>query len=157
MSSLQGTPELRARLRAIKTVFKPVGREWGDRVVVLAKPHIPSRTGKTRASVKRTNSTLKKTRVGAFYPVNFIDAGTKAHDITPKLGKLLAFRVGGVPPFNAAGKPVFAKKVHTPAKAARPFKKAVGIEALKETDILGQLITLWNGAVSGRGGGANLR
>lgn len=27
---LKGSRELRARLRAIKTVFKPVGRQWTD-------------------------------------------------------------------------------------------------------------------------------
>lgn len=149
MSSLKGTPELRARLKAIRTVFKPVGKEWGDRVVVLAKPHIPFRTGKTRGSIRRTNSTLRKTRVGGFYPINFIDAGTKAHDVKPKSRKTIRFVVGG--------QPIFRKKAHIPAKAARPFKREAGVTALRQTDILGQLITLWNGAVAGRGGGANLR
>ncbi len=149
MSSLQGAPELRARLRAIRQVFKPVGREWADRVVILARPQIPMRTGKTRASVRRTNATMQKARVGAFYPVNFIDHGTKAHDVAPKKAKVLRFTVGG--------KPMFAKRAHIPPKAARPFKKAVGQEALRETDILGRLIKLWNGAGKAaieRGGGA---
>jgi hypothetical protein len=29
--ALRGTPELRRRLKAIKTVFKPVGREWTEK------------------------------------------------------------------------------------------------------------------------------
>ncbi len=130
-------------------MFKPVGKEWGERVVVLAKQRIPERTGKTRASVRRTNSTLSKTRVGAFYPVNFIDHGTVAHTVAPKKAKTLRFTVGG--------QPMFAKKANIPAKAARPFKRAVGQEALRQTDILGNLITLWNSAGKAaveKGGGA---
>ena len=145
MSKLEGTRELRARLKAIRTVFKPVGREWADRVVVLAKPRVPYRTGKTRGSIRRANATLRKARVTGFYPVNFIDAGTKAHDVKPKSAKVLRFTVGG--------KPRFAKKVHIPAKAARPFKKDVAQEALRQTDMLGRLISLWNQA----GGGAAVR
>lgn len=149
MSSLQGAAELRARLKAIRTVFKPVGREWADRVVVLAKERIPERTGKTRASVRRANATQRKARVTANYPVNFIDHGTIAHTVVPKKAKVLRFTVGG--------QPMFAKKARIPAKAARPFKRQVGQEALRETDILGNLITLWNGAGKAaveRGGGA---
>jgi hypothetical protein len=149
VSSLQGAPELRARLRAIRGIFKPIGKDWGDRVVLLAKPRIPVRTGKTRGSIRRTNSTLKKTRVGGYYPINFIDAGTKAHDVKPKNAKTLRFTVGG--------KAMFRKRVHIPQKAARPFKKEVGHEALREINMLERLIKLWNlegGAAIERGGGA---
>lgn len=138
MSSLQGARELRARLKAIRTVFKPVGREWADRVVILAKPRIPYRTGKTRGSIRRANATLRKARVTGFYPVNFIDAGTKAHDVAPKKAKVLRFNIGG--------QPKFAKKAHIPQKAARPFKKEVARKALEQTDMLGRLIKLWNSA-----------
>lgn len=152
--SLQGAAALRARLKAIRTVFKPAGREWADHVILLAKPRIPigSQTqGRphTRDTVKRTTGTKLKTRVGAFYPVNFIDHGTKAHDVRPKRAKVLRFTVNG--------KPMFAKKARIPAKAARPFKKAVAREALAQTDILRDVVTLWNRAgkaVVSKGGGA---
>lgn len=152
--TLQGGPELKARLRAIKTVFKPVGREWADDVVRLAKPRIPvgrDTQGRphTRDTVRRTNATLSKARVGAFYPVNFIDHGTAEHAVAPKKAKVLRFTVNG--------KPQFAKRARIPAKAARPFKAEVGRQALAQVDIIGQLIKLWNGAVSGRGGSARIR
>lgn len=135
---LQGARELRARFRAIRTVFKPAGRAWAQDVVILARTRIPARTGKTRASVKIKNASLRKASVVANYPVNFIDHGTKAHTIVPRRAKALRFTVNG--------KPMFAKKVRIPAKAARPFKKQVAQQALDRVDVLGQVVKLWNAA-----------
>lgn len=137
-SSLQGAPQLRARLKAIRQVGKPILRAWGDETVILARPHIPVRTGKTRASVRVTHSTLRKTTVGGDYPINFINAGTVAHDVVAKNAKTLRFTVGG--------KPMFAKRVHIPAKGARPFKRSVGLDAIYRMKMVDRLITLWNSA-----------
>lgn len=136
--ALQGAKELHARLRAIRTVFKPVARDWTKDVVELSRERIPIRTGKTRGSVRVKNASQRKATVVAFYPVNFIDAGTKKHTVEAKKAKVLRFNVGG--------QPLFRRKATIPAKAARPFKKEVAQQALAKTDILGQLITLWNSA-----------
>jgi hypothetical protein len=138
--ALKGSRELRRRLKAIKTVFKPVGKEWTDKTAAAAKRRLGSSvdTGKTRASVRRRNASMKKATVVGNYPVNFIDAGTKAHDIVPRNKTTLKFDVGG--------RTVFAKKVHKRAYPARPFKKASGEEGLREVDILRDLIELWNRA-----------
>ena len=137
---LRGTPELRRRLKAIKTVFKPVGREWADKTAAEAKSRLASsvRTGKTRASVRRRFGSQKRASVVGNYPVNFIDAGVKAHDIKAKKGTYLKFEAGG--------RTVFAKKVHKRAIAARPFKKASAEAGLRQVNILKDLIELWNRA-----------
>lgn len=139
--ALRGSPELRRRLKAIKTVFKPAGREWADLTVKEARRRMqtgPHATGKTRASIRRRNASQKKATVVGNYPVNFIDAGTKEHDIKPRKVKALKFEAGG--------RTIFTKKVHKRRQPARPFKKASGEAALKKVDILADLIELWNRA-----------
>lgn len=140
MAQLRGSKELRRRLKAIKTVFKPAGKDWTEHTVAAAKRRLASSvdTGKTRASVRRRNASQKKASVVGRYPVNFIDAGVKAHDIKPKNAKVLKFDVGG--------RTIFAKKVHKRAIPARPFKKESGREGLEKVDILSDLIDLWNRA-----------
>lgn len=138
MSTLRGGPELRRRLRAIRTVFKPAGRAWADETARIAKTMVPVRTGATQRSIRRRNASLRKATVVGNYPINFIDAGTKAHDIKPK--KLTALK------FEAGGKTIFTKKVHKRAQPARPFKKEAARRGLEKVDILQDLVGLWNRA-----------
>lgn len=138
--ALKGSRELKRRLKAIKTVFKPAGKDWADATVQEAKRRLSTSvdTGKTRASVRRRNASQKKATVVGNYPVNFIDAGSKAHDIKPRNVSVLKFEAGG--------QTVFARKVHKRAIAARPFKKESAAAGLRQVDILGDLIDLWNDA-----------
>lgn len=136
--ALKGAPELRRRLKAIKTVFKSSARDWTDAATDEARRRVRVSSGKTRASIRRRNASQTKASVVGNYPVNFIDAGAKEHDIEPKKAGVLAF--------NDNGHTVFARKVHKRKQAAHPFKKASGEAALKRVDILGDLIELWNRA-----------
>jgi hypothetical protein len=136
--ALKGSRELRARLKAIRQVFKPAGREWADATAAEAKRRVPVDTGTVRSSIRRRNATLRKATVVGHYAVNFIDAGTKAHDISPKRVRAMKFEAGG--------RTVFAKKVHKRAQPARPFKKASAQAGLRKVDIVQDLIDLWNRA-----------
>lgn len=140
--ALRGAPELRRRLRAIRQVFKPVGREWADLTAENARRNIRRvgavDTGRTVASIRRRNASQRKATVVGHYPVNFIDAGVKAHDIVPK--RVTAMK------FESGGETVFARKVHKRAIPARPFKVKSAQDALAKVDILRDLIKLWNEA-----------
>lgn len=136
--SLKGSPELKARLRAIKLTFKPVGKAWADTTAREAKRRIPKRTGFTAASIRRRNATQKKATVVGSFVANFIDAGTKAHDIKPKRAKGLYFTTGG--------RTIFAKKVHHRATKARPFKRAAALEGLRQNPMAVELVKQWNEA-----------
>jgi hypothetical protein len=138
MSSLKGAPELRRRLKAIKTVFKPVGRDWADETARIAQQMVPSKTGQTRRSIRRRNASQKRATVVGRFPVNFIDAGVKAHDIQAKPMSTMKF--------GPVGHSVFRKKVHKQRIRARPFKRQAGLEGLRRVDIIGDLIRLWNEA-----------
>ena len=73
-ATLKGSRELRRRLKAIKTVFKPAGRDWADETARIAQSMVPVRTGKTRASIRRRNASQKRATVKGNRAVNFIDA-----------------------------------------------------------------------------------
>jgi hypothetical protein len=137
--SLKGGRELRSRLRAIKTVFKPVAREWTQEVVAIARPADSCQYRAVRANRYDVAGCLKRRQPSSVpTSLNFIDAGVKAHDIKPKRGKRLKFETGG--------RTVFAKKVHKRSTAAQPFKKEAAQRALEKIDILSDLMTLWRQA-----------
>jgi hypothetical protein len=146
MSRLIGAPELRARLKAIQQVFKPIGREWADEAVQIAKATGPwtDRTGTLRRSIRRRNATQRKATVVANYTQYFIDKGTKEHDVAPKRGTVLKWN-------PTTGGTVFAKRAHIPRHAARPFRERVAREALRRKPMASSVIQAWNDA-GGRGG-----
>lgn len=141
-TNLKGTNELRARLRAIQTSFKPIGREWADTTAGVAKPMVPVRTGRLRASIRRKNASMKLASVAAHFTAFFVDAGPKAHTIVPKKANRLAFQV--------EGRTVFARKVSHPGYRPRPFRERAATEGLRRTPMAQQMIKLWNSARSVR-------
>lgn len=144
--SIQGTRELKARLRAIRTVFKPIGREWADETVLLAKTTGPwkDRTGTLRRSIRRRNSSMKKATVVAHYSQYFIDKGTVAHTVEPRNKMVLRWE-------GTTGNTVYAKRARIPRVAPRPFRDRVAREALRRKPLAEQVIRAWN-AAGQRGG-----
>lgn len=142
--SLKGGPQLRARLKALRQVFKPIGKEWADDAARLMRPQVPVRTGRLRASFRRRNATQRKATVVGHYTAYFIDAGTKAHVVRPRKAKRLVFESGG--------RTIFAKKVNIGRVAARPFRTRAAREALRRNPLAASVIDAWNRA-AGSGGG----
>ncbi len=134
--SLKGSPELRARLRNIKQTFKPVGKDWADDTVTLMKPMVPTRTGVSRASIRRRNATQRRATVVGSYVLYFLDHGTKAHDESPKKARVLRFSSGG--------NTIFARKVHKRATSGSHFRQRAALEALRRNPMAAQLIKQWN-------------
>jgi hypothetical protein len=136
--TLKGSPELRRRLKAIKTVFKPAARDWTDATVAEARHLVRVRTGATRRGIRRRNASQRKATVVGPRAVNFIDAGAKAHDITAR--KMTTLK------FSSGGQAVFRRKVHKRAQSAHPFKAEAGRRGLEKVDLIGDLVRLWNQA-----------
>lgn len=130
--SLLGAAQLKARLRAVREVFKPIGRDWADEVVILARAAVPVKTGRLKGSIRRQSATMRKAKVVAHYSQYFVDAGTKAH-FEPRHN-------------------YFSKHQH-PRTIARPFRARVAREALRRKPMAQQVIRAWNEA----GGYAFLR
>jgi hypothetical protein len=135
---LKGSRELRARLRAIKTVFKPVGQQWTDETTRLARSRVRVVTGQTRNSIRRKNASMTRASVVASRGARFLEAGTVPHPIKAKRMSTMKF--------NASGRPVFAKKVKHPGSRKQPFLRQSGHDALRKIDMLRDLIDLWNKA-----------
>ena len=136
--ALKGSRELRRRLKAIKTVFKPVGKSWAEQTARLAATRVEVKTGKTRRSIRVKNASMKKAAVEAKGGARFLEAGTKAHIIRPRRFRALKW--------NASGQPMFAKKVNHPSTKAKPFLRRSGHDVLERSDMLKELIKLWNEA-----------
>lgn len=136
--SLKGKRELNARLKALRTVFKPIGKAWGKDTVGEARSSVPAPTGKLKRSIRVTSNTQKKTRVGAFYTAYFVDKGPKAHSIAPKRSKVLAYPI--------AGGTRFARAVHHRGYRGRPFRVRAAQEALRRNPHAVEIIKAWNKA-----------
>ena len=136
--ALRGSRELRARLRAIKLTFKPVGRDWADETASIARTMVPVKNGRLRNSIRRRNATQTKATVVAHYSAYFIDKGTKEHSEKPRKGQALRFERGQ--------NTVFSRKVDHPRTAARPFRERAAKEGLRRQPLADALIKQWNSA-----------
>lgn len=136
---IRGGRELKARLRAIRQSFKPIGRKWADDTVRLAKPRVPVRTGRLKQSIRRKNASQRKATVVAHYTAFFVDAGPKPNVIRAKKGRFLAFEGRG-------GNTIFAPRVRHRGYRGRPFRRRAAIEALKRNPMAEEVIRAWNEA-----------
>ena len=148
-AGLRGSPELRARLRAIKLSFKPIGKSWADETARRAKVYAPRRTGKGMKSIRRKNATQRKATVYGIWYLRFVDRGTKPHTIRPKsasgsqrggkgTARMLRFQTGG--------QTIFAKQVRHPGIRRRMFALRASREALRRHPMAQTLIDEWNKA-----------
>ena len=126
-------------MKAIKTVFKPVGRGWAEETRDLASRRVKVASGKTKASIRVKNASMKRAAVEAKYGARFLEAGTKAHEIKAK-------RVRAMPIGNRGGQPQFAKRVSHPGQRKQPFLRNSGAEVLARMPMAEELIKLWNDA-----------
>ena len=138
MATLRGARELRRRLKAIRTVFKPVGKRWADETASRAKRYVPKRTGKTAASIRRKNASMKKATVQAVYTAQILSKGSQPHVIRPRKARAMKFSTGGAP--------VFAKKVNHRGHKGNDFARRAAGEALERNPMAQELVDLWNGA-----------
>lgn len=137
--SLKGAPEFRARLKAVRLTFKDYGRKWADETAVQARGRVPVKTGRLKGSIKRKSATQRRATVVAHYSANFVDAGTKAHDISAKRKPRLIFE-------GRSGDTIFAKKVNHPRTRAQRFKRASALAGLAKHPLKDALIERWNSA-----------
>lgn len=138
MSTLRGGPELKARLRAIKLSFKPIGKAWAESTRDAAKPIVPVRTGKGRLSVRVKNASQMRATVSAVYYLAILDKGSKAYSITPRNKNTLVFQ--------SNGRTIFAKKVNKPAQRGLGFGRRASAEGLRKHPMALEVIRQWNEA-----------
>jgi hypothetical protein len=136
--ALQGSRELRARFKALRTVFKPAGKAWAEETVRQMRPRVPVRTGRLRKSFRVKNASQRKATVAAHFSAYFIDAGVKPHAIKPRKARGLRFEAGG--------RTIFTRKANHRGFRARPFRQRAAEEALRRQPLAGQVVDAWNKA-----------
>lgn len=119
-------------------MFKEYGALWAETTAEEASRRVPSHTGRLRRSFRKKNASQKRATVVGHYTGNFVDAGSKAHDIVPKKAPRLIFRDNG--------RTIFARKVHKQRIAARPFKRAAALAAIHRHPMSDAFIQEWNRA-----------
>lgn len=102
------------------------------------RPQIPSRTGKTRRSLRVKSATQRRAVVGGSFVAFFIDTGPVRHSISAKRAKGLVFQVGG--------RTIFTKKVNHPGYRGRPFRARAAHESLRRNPMAQTIIKQWNEA-----------
>lgn len=135
---LQGASQLRARMRALSTVGKPIAEEWGRGTADAAKGMVPVRTGALQRSIHPGDAdsdggTVLSNRSGIY-----VDRGTNRHTITPGNAETLAFKLGG--------RSVFSKRVSHPGGKPRPFAQRAAVEGMRRTSMKEKAINAWNRA-----------
>lgn len=154
-SGVKGVPQLEARLRAISPHDGRVGnrtlRAWQVRTTQLAKIYAPKRSGNLKRSIHPGSLTPTSARVEASANyAGYMEFGTRPHDIRPLVKKALAWggarRLSGQLRTGAMATN-FAKLVHHPGTAPRPFMAPAGKEAMQGIGPA-TIITAWNDAAN---------
>ena len=137
--SLRGTPQFKARLRAVKTAFKPMGRDWADDTARESNRSAPrGATGRLSRSHKRKSATLNKATVVAIFYGLFVNRGAKPHTIEARNAPSLVFQ--------ASGRTIFAKKVHHTGVRGTRYVDRAASHALHRNVNAAALIDAWNDA-----------
>lgn len=147
--TVRGIPELQTRLSRLKP--SPVlMRNIGLSAIREQKLLVPRKTGNLGRSIGlgSITPTTVVTKAGAAYAV-FVELGTRAHDILPRVRKALRFaprgtgRLSGAP--RAGGPVVFARRVRHPGTRPRPFMVPGAKRAVEGAGFRDTIIKLWNG------------
>ena len=151
--STDGIPELKARLKAIRTkVAGPAAKDWQAEAVKIARESVGGMTmpyskgnlvnsiDAKRTKTGRVGSTNFKAIVVASYHSYFVDAGVKPHSLGARASTQRRAARQGRTIFSRAG-----RKRH-PGYAARPFRSRTATEALRRKPIRPKIIDAWNGA-----------
>lgn len=147
--TIRGIPELQTRLNRIKpspTLMKTLGLS----AIREQKLLVPRKTGNLGRSIGlgSITPTAVVTRATAAYAA-FVEFGTRAHDIVPRVRKALRFAPGGSGRLSGSprsgGPVVFAKRVHHPGTRAHPFMAPGARKAIAGSGLKDVVIKLWNG------------
>jgi hypothetical protein len=147
--TVKGIPELQTRLSRIKP-SPDLMRNLGLSAIREQKLLVARKTGNLGRSIGlgSITPTAVVTRATAAYAV-FVEFGTKAHDIVPRVRKALRFAPGGSGRLSGAprsgGPVVFAKRVRHPGTRAQPFMVPGARKAVEGAGFRDTIVKLWNG------------
>jgi hypothetical protein len=151
--TLSGGPQLEHRLAAIsRAPGRTIGQKWALLTTRYAKLDVARKTGNTGRSIHPGPISETAASVIAGGASEFLEFGTKPHEILPRRRKALRFAAAGSGAPRLSGRPrkgqavTFAKRVRHPGTRPQPFLGPAARRALKESGIEGSIVEEWNGA-----------
>jgi hypothetical protein len=138
-TNLKGLPELKARIKSVRGMFKPYSAKWAEGTAKGYGPAVPVRPESMRAGDKHAPGRLARsfrvrkrlqTRavVDGHYTAYFVNKGVVAHSMNKKA--------------KGQDRTVFAKK--HPGYRARPFLKRIAYNELRKTSGSDFIVRAWN-------------
>ncbi len=134
--NLIGAEQLKARLKATRLAFKPMGKDWAQATARGSERAAPQRTGKLSRSFKVKSATQRKATVVAIFYARFVNRDTSAHVIKARNSPSLIFIIGG--------RTIFAKSVRHRGTRGTRFVDRAATRALREHVDADALIEAWN-------------
>lgn len=158
MASVQGIPQLQARLRAVGQVGPTTMQRLALTTVREAKALVPRKTSNLSRSITIVSATERSAvvRASANYAA-FVEFGTRPHDIYPRRKRALAWaatsagrRLTGSPRKatrrGAFGGLIIRRHVHHPGTRPHPFLGPGAQKAIETMDLAGTVVRAWDGA-----------
>ncbi len=147
MAIVRGVPQLQARMHAVGGA-QGLPRLLGLATVREAKLLVHKKTGLTSASIHVASTTATSVTVSAGHGAVFLEMGTRPHEITPNVARVLAWggarRLSGA--LRSGAKPeFFAMRVHHPGSKPYPFLIPGAKLAIQKTGA-GAIVKLWDSA-----------
>lgn len=160
MGSLEGVGALNARIDAVSgtRIRGRVGKRWQILTIRNAKIRAPRRTSNLSRTIHEGE--LSEQSASVVVSANYaaaIELGRRAVEIRPRPGRVgrngrpAALAWGGARRLSGslrtgASPTNFARVVHQPARAPRPFLAPAAREALEDEGIVAEFVVAWNGA-----------
>lgn len=135
---LTGADDLIRRLRAVERSPRGVARDMAEDARDAARPMVPVKTGRGRASLKVVSRGDMEAGVTALAYVHILDVGARAHDIVPRRASVLVF--------PSAGGTIFARKVHKPQQRGLGFARKALDHAFRRNRPTEWMVDAWNKA-----------
>jgi hypothetical protein len=146
---IQGYAALQERFKRLGHVDEKLLRLIGDAAVYEAKLRVPRRTGNLGRSIGRTTVGTTSVRIAARANyAGFVEFGTRAHEITPRAKRALAWaggggaRLTGSPRKGAAM--TFAMRVHHPGTKPHPYLLPGARAAIERSNLKGVIFEAWD-------------
>lgn len=156
--TIQGIPQLQARLRAVSRVGPTLMRTLALTTVREAKLLAPRKTANLSRSIAIVSVTPRSAtvRASANYAA-YVEFGTRPHDIYPRRKRALAWaatsagrRLSGTPRKatrrGAFGGMIVRRHVHHPGTRPHPFMRPGAQRAIETTDLAGTVVQAWDSA-----------
>ena len=150
--TVQGAPQLRARLDAVGKVGPTILDRLALLIVREAKQRVARKTAQTSRTIRIASRSKSRVTVTAGGAARFLEFGTRPHVIRPRTKKALRFPAAGSGAPRLSGRPrkgqavTFARFVRHPGTRKQPFMGPAIAAARRKADAKSAVVVAWDSA-----------